>query len=63
MKISKTILTFDNINIEKCTYHCSDSQISINKVNIEKQISKKFSCDKNFFKCFIGLRCRAKIQP
>ena len=63
-KIRKTIIKFDNIEIQRQTFHHHKRPISIQNVYFNKiVVSNKVSVGKKGFKYFIGYKDTKNIRP
>ena len=62
--MSKEILKFNDIEIEKRKFHSFKSPTTVNDIDIDKiTISNKFPCGKKGFKYFIGYKNDKKVIP
>ena len=64
MKMEKTIITFDDIEIEKQRFYQLKRPIPIKNIDINKVVvSKKISFGKKCFKYFIDYKDAKRIRP
>ena len=57
-------MTFDNIDIEKCKFHCSKHPVDIKNVKINKVMTfNGVSFGKRDFKYFIDFKDNEKVKP
>ena len=64
MKMEKTVITFDDIEIEKQRFYQLKRPIPIKNIDINKVVvSKKISFGKMCFKYFIDYKDAKRIRP
>ena len=62
--MSETILTFDNIRINKKEFHKSKQPIALNLINAgQVVVSDRFKHSDDGFKCFIGSKEGEIVKP
>ena len=63
IKLDKKVIKFDDIEIEKYKFHQNKSPISIDNININKNVvSNEVSFGKKDFKYFVGYKDAKKLD-